>query len=265
MLEHNGLTDKLYIFVASEEEKELYVAALAGKPYRDIIIGELGITNATKAICNYFPVGQRIVFMDDDLERFFEFQKTSPDDNNLICIKDSNNLRQYIEDGFETIDKYDCGAFTASFQTNRVWLRNKPFKEIRPILLFGNFFGTRNNPELILTQWGHGEDVIRSAAYINKFGGMLVYCCIGFHTFYGKEPGGMQKSDRGSDTLATTSKASWEAYNSLDYLRAYATEPAKEKNLPFINSRIKRLPLIIKELRSRGITPKLMAWPDWGR
>ena len=73
MLAHNGLTDRLYIFVANQHEKERYEHSLKGLPYKKIIVGELGGANAVKAICRYFPKGQRILFVDDDLNRFYCF------------------------------------------------------------------------------------------------------------------------------------------------------------------------------------------------
>ena len=50
MLAHNGLTDRLYIFVANQEEKHLYEQSLHGLPYKQIIVGEKGGANATRAI-----------------------------------------------------------------------------------------------------------------------------------------------------------------------------------------------------------------------
>jgi len=81
MLAHNGLTDRLYIFVANQEEKHLYEKALEGHPYKKIVVGELGGANATRAICRFFPVGQRIIFVDDDLSSencFANSSKFSP-------------------------------------------------------------------------------------------------------------------------------------------------------------------------------------------
>ena len=90
MLAHNGLTDRLYIFVANQEEKHLYEKALEGHPYKKIVIGEIGCAAVVRSICAYFPLGQRIVFMDDDLSRFYCFDSTGKYD------KDSTKLHKYI-------------------------------------------------------------------------------------------------------------------------------------------------------------------------
>jgi hypothetical protein len=258
MLEHNGLVDRLYIFVANAAEKRLYEAALAGKPYRAIVVGKLGGANAIRAICQYFPRGQRIVFMDDDLDRFFDFARDG------AFRADSTHLHKYIVDGFETIDAHRCGAFTFSFMSNKFWLRDKPFKEIRPFTLAGNFFGTRNDPDMITTEYSHGDDLVRSVRFLEKYGGVLVYWGAGFVTRYGKEEGGLQASgNRGSDTLRKTAEVSWAEYNSDPLLQAYANPPKQESGNPFVSMKMKALPSLRKAMESRGIPIKEVKWPGW--
>jgi hypothetical protein len=260
MLEHNRLTDRLYIFVANAAEKRAYERTLVGKHYKEIIIGKLGGANAIRAICSYFPRGQRIVFMDDDLERFFDFSRIGK------FRADSTDLSQYIEDGFETIDRVNCGAFTFSFMSNKLWLEGKPFKEVRPFTLAGNFFGARNEPEMITTEYSHGDDLVRSVRYLEKYGGVLVYWRAGFVTHYGKEIGGLQASgNRGSaeETLKKTHEVSWAEYNSDPLLQAYAYPPIQEKGNPFVSMKMKALPAVRKALRERGKQRDGLIWPGW--
>ena len=146
MLAHNGLTSRLYIFVANHDEKVLYERALKGLEYKQIVIGEIGCAAVVRSICAFFPIGQRIAFMDDDLSRFYCF------DANGALDKDSKKLHKYLDDGFTAIDKYNLGAFSFSFLSNKFYLKDKPFKEFRPAPLAGSFFATRNNPKLILTK-----------------------------------------------------------------------------------------------------------------
>jgi hypothetical protein len=258
MLAHNGLTDRLYIFVADAAEKRLYEAALMGLPYRAIIVGELGGANAIRAICRYFPKRQRTVFMDDDLDRFFDFSRVGK------FRADSTELGRYLEDGFETIDRHECGAFTFSFMSNKMWLADKPFKEFRPFTLAGNFFGTRNDPAMITTEYSHGDDLVRSVRYLEKYGGVLVYWWGGFATRYGKEEGGLQASgDRGAkatNTLKRTGEVSWAEYRDDPLLQAYAMPPAQEKDNPFVSMKMKALPAVRKAMRERGTLRDGIAW-----
>ena len=258
MLAHNGLTDRLYVFVANEEELVAYEAALAGKEYRALVVGELGGAKAIRAICRYFPRGKRIVFMDDDLDRFFA--APSPTER---FVGDATNLGCYLEDGFRTIDRWGLGAFTFSFMSNRMWLRGKPFKEFRPFTLAGNFFGTRNDPDMIVTEYSHGDDLVRSVRFLERYGGALVYWWAGFVTRYGKEAGGMQQSgNRGSAaaTLARTGEVSWLEYRGDPLLQAYAHEPRQEAGNPFVSMRMKALPAVRRAMVERGVRLRSASW-----
>jgi hypothetical protein len=252
MLQHNKLTNRLFVFVANEKEHALYTAALQGCEYRDIIVGQLGGANAIRAICNYFPINQRIVFMDDDFISFFDYAEDG------TFRKDSSELASYLSRGFDAIDLYGCGAFTCSFMQNKMWLRHKPRAEIRPFTLVGGFFGARNNPDMISTEHAHGDDIVRSVRYIDRYGGVLVFWWAGFHSRYGKEPGGMQASgDRGTDTLAKTHAVSWSLYNSDPLLQAYAMPPAQEKSNQFVSMKLKKLPVIKKHMQGRCVVRDL--------
>jgi len=258
MLKHNGLTDRLYIFVANATEKRLYEAALAGQTYKAIIVGKLGGANAIRAICRYFPIDQRIAFMDDDLDRFFDFDRHGTFRGN------SSVLGEYLDDGFETIDRHGCGAFTFSFMSNKFWLKDKPFKEFRPFTLAGNFFCTRNRPEMITTEFSHGDDLVRSVRYLEKYGGVLVYWWGGFVTHYGKEEGGLQASgNRGADTLRKTAEVSWKEYSGDPLLQAYAQPPAQEKGNPFVSMKMKTLPAVRKAMRERHTLRNGLVWKGW--
>jgi hypothetical protein len=260
MLAHNGLTDRLYIFVADQAEKRRYEAALADQPYAAIIVGKLGGANAIRAICKYFPKGQRIVFMDDDLDRFFEFDKDGK------FHADSSRLGRYLEDGFETIDKHGLGGFTFSFLKNKFWLKGKAFKEFRPFTLAGNFFGVRNDPAMITTEYSHGDDLVRSVRYLERYGGALVYWWAGFDTRYGKEEGGLQASgNRGSaaETLRKTAEVSWAEYRGDPLLQAYALPPKQETGNPFVSMKMKTLPQARKMLEDRGVPHRELEWHTW--
>jgi len=262
MLAHNGLTDRLYIFVASAEEKALYEAALEGLPYRAIIVGQLGAADAIRAICSYFPVGQRILFVDDDLARFFTFAEDG------TLTKDAADLRRYIGDGFEAIDRFALGAFTFSFLSNKIYLRGKAFKEFRPFILAGCCFGARNDPAMITTTMGHGEDSQRTCRYIERYGGVLVYWWGGFATHYGREAGGMQSSgDRGSaeERLRKTEELSWEMYDADPLVRAYCQEPTNMAGGALISLKLKGLVQIRKMQTERGVPRRSIQWKWWNK
>lgn len=248
VLHDAGLTSILYIFVASPEEKQTYQAALGDRPYKEIIVGKLGGANAIRAICNYFPMGQRIVFMDDDLRAFGYVHRPA----------DLTALPDLLADGFQTIDKHNCGAFTFDFISNRFWLKDMPRKIIRPFTLAGCFFAARNEPSLIVTDTSHCDDLVRSVRYIDRYGGVLVYSGAYFRTKYATQSGGLQQSgDR-----ANTAQVVQALYDADPAIRAYAAPPFKEKQTGYTSLKLKKLPALMKAMVARGVIAVVSILPD---
>jgi hypothetical protein len=198
-LEENGLLDRLYIFVANEEEKELYLKALEGKQYKELVVGVPGCAKVLNFIVNYFPAGKPIVFADDDLYRFFTISE------NGLYTKRATNLKDYILDGFATTQEAGTNGWTFSFCSNKLYLKGKPFKEFRPYQLSGTFYGCFNEPLLAVPEGSsHCEDSVRTVQISERYGGILIYWWGGFETYYVKEPGGIQASGDRDDTKGNT-------------------------------------------------------------
>ena len=190
VLAENQLLDRLYIFVASEEERVLYAAALSGCEYKELIVGVPGGAAVSNFIVNYFPEGTPIVFADDDLYRFFTFSQDGK------YNKVAYNLKDYIVNGFQTTQLLETNGFTFSFLSNKFYLKGKPFAEFRPFFLAGNFYGAFNDKEMLTipTDFSHYDDSLRTFKILNKYKGILVFWWGGFETYYGKEAGGLQAS-----------------------------------------------------------------------
>ena len=62
--------DKIYIFVANNEEYDKYFNKIPKNLYHQIIVGELGIRNQRVFISKFFKEGINIVSCDDDIEEF---------------------------------------------------------------------------------------------------------------------------------------------------------------------------------------------------
>jgi hypothetical protein len=192
---------RIYIFVANEEEYELY-SKTCSHLVGSIIIGELGGWQQTKFIQDYFPEGTPLFFMDDDLIYFYEFEN-SPEKENFV--KNSVNLEEYILDGFQTLLQLNIlTAFTFKGMTNHFYVNGKPWKEFRTSVLHGGYWGCFNSKDFVVENYSHCDDSIRTARTIDKFGGMLTYNWIGFHNNYGTEIGGMQVTGERDDTLSKT-------------------------------------------------------------
>ena len=70
LIEGNVNKNKIFLFVANKEQYKLYEDAIPKNMYNQIIIGKKGITNQRKFIAKYFPEGQYVISMDDDVEEF---------------------------------------------------------------------------------------------------------------------------------------------------------------------------------------------------
>jgi len=256
MLKENDLLDRLYIFVANEEEKQLYLEALADKEYKELIVGVPGCAEVGNFIVNYFPVGKPIVFLDDDLCRFFVFDSTG------VAHRRASNLKNYILDGFKTLEETGTNGFSFSYISNRLWLKGKPFKEFRPWQMSGCFYGCFNDPGMLIVSTGssHCEDSVRTVQVLEKYGGVLLYWWAGFETYYCKDPGGIQATSDRDDTKATTEYFLQNTPNAKLWLKP----PQLVKQGVW---QLKILPLrsIIKNLASVGrtLTTRSFAWENF--
>ena len=128
---HNIDTKLITIFVANQEEYNIYVEAF---PNLKIILGEIGINNQRNFIRNYFNVGDLVLFIDDDIEDvlFFENEKK---------LKPIENLNEFIIESFN--ECMACGAHLWGVYpvANAFFMKSR--QEINKNLSFiiGCFFG----------------------------------------------------------------------------------------------------------------------------
>lgn len=233
MLREYELENKAYIFVADEQEHQIYSQAF---PDIKIEIGEVGCANANKAICNFFPEEKPIVFMDDDLDGFYELEGKK-------LVK--GNLDLLLKNGFS-----QGLPFTVGFMTNTMWMSNKPWIAETPAKLNGSFFAMRNNPSLCIipNDDSHNEDVIRTCKVLNHFGAIRVYNHASFKTKYGLNDGGFTKEDR-NDTLSICNRE-WEQYKK-ENIQIYFKEPRYNSKVDLWDFQMRALPTIRRLLANQ--------------
>jgi hypothetical protein len=102
--------DKIYIFVASNQEYDIYYNKIPKDLYKEIIVGELGIANQRIFISKFFKDQVKIVSCDDDIEEFHLFiskkEKAKITDLNKMFI---NNFKQ-----LEIHEAYFWGMYPVS-------------------------------------------------------------------------------------------------------------------------------------------------------
>lgn len=106
-----GQVDKrrIFIFVSDASQAELYASHVSSELYGEIVIGVKGIVPQRNFIRNYFPVGQFVVSLDDDVTRLKRLV-----DGKLQRI---NNVDDFFTQAFKTLEQrglYIWGIFSTS-------------------------------------------------------------------------------------------------------------------------------------------------------
>lgn len=252
------LKEKLFIFVANEEEQKKYMEALGDRPYNKMIIAKQGGKEAIDAISDYFDEGQNIVFLDDDHKYFFEWTEVPSNSPK----KDSKNLLRYIKDAIAVFDEKQIVAATFGFNSNYFFVRDKPFKEIRPTMLNGCAFIMKNDREIVKTMFGQCDDLERTCKVFEKYGPILLYNWTGFETQYGVTQGGMQSSgDRGDkdSKFEITKQICEELYDKSPVVKKYANPPKLDEKVGIFILKIKNITAIDKLIRPY----ERIKWPDY--
>lgn len=152
--------DRITIFVATEEQKQIY--ADAGITQK-IIVGELGITNQRNFIMNYFPMGEYIISMDDDIERLERAinEKFAPIIDLDKVFKENHQLM------LET-NRYIWGIYPVR---NLFFIRKPIHTDLKFII--GVCYGFINRRMLLDTESEGKEDVENSILHYIADGGVL--------------------------------------------------------------------------------------------
>jgi hypothetical protein len=176
-LEREGISkDIIYVFVV-EEEYDIYREKL-GEEYK-IIIGELGLINQKNFIENYFPIGQHILFLDDDIKEID------------LCGK---SLKEFIEEAFEECIKQKAFIFSIYPVWNKFYRRDKPYLTTCLNMCIGAFYGiiNRRDKDLLLTLPNDDrDDIERSILYFKKDKIVLRYNQYGYNTKFYNSIGGL--------------------------------------------------------------------------
>lgn len=193
---------RIYIFVADDEQKEIYMNTLPRNSYNKLVVGVPGIKNIRNFMPKYFPEGQHIFYMDDDIYDIYEtinpYSITSP--------KYNKKQNQHIR--LPSLHKLIKKAFSLSKKTGLtnwgVYPVLNPFfmKPTSPNIneyvstklcyIIGFMTGVINNRKAEIRTIDDKEDYERSIKYYLKDNGLLRFNNITAKTKCYKEPGGMQ-------------------------------------------------------------------------
>lgn len=178
---------KIYIFVATEEEKNIYKSILVPETYHKLIIGLPGLAKVRNFISDYFPVGKKIVNMDDDISRFIKYDENAK--RNEIHLK---SLLAVIRRGFSECARHGCRLWGIYPVANGFFMKNTVSTDLKYII--GCFWGCINpgSNEINITL-DDKEDYLRSILFYKADQCVIRLNFVAPKTNYYKEPGGMQE------------------------------------------------------------------------
>jgi hypothetical protein len=155
---------KIYIFVANQEEFDLYSKNVPTELYYKIIIGEKGIVNQRNFISNYFEKEQYIISMDDDIEELQILEN-----NKLIKLE---NINDFFIKNYELLKEKNLLIWGIYPVRNAFFMYDKITTDLRFII--GVMFGFIVNHKVILNLNSEvKEDYEQSILYYKLCGGLL--------------------------------------------------------------------------------------------
>ena len=185
---------KIYVYVANEEDYEIYKNHLNSKLYNKLVIGKKGLVPQRQFISEQWSVNKNIVFFDDDVESI---------DLSLSPKFKNHNLDYFIKDAFHECRENHSYIWGVYAVFNPFFRKTKPEMSTELKYIVGAFYGIINRPnekkvQLTITKEnGQKEDVERTLKYFINDGIVLRFNRIGFKTkYYGKEGGLGQFEER---------------------------------------------------------------------
>ena len=178
--------DRIILFVADKEEKEIYKKNVHKNLYSGkIIIGIKGILNQRNFIINYFPRGEYIISIDDDIQDIL-----IKNENKLRSIK-KKELIYLFENSYNVMKESKANIWGINMVTNPFMMQEKISTNLG--IIPAGFYGWINNPKMInKIKNDSREDVERSVMFFDKDNAIIRYMNITFKTVMKKTEGGIQ-------------------------------------------------------------------------
>ncbi len=177
---------KIFIFVADKDEEEVYRNALDKTSYNKIVVGIKGLAPVRNFIADYFPIGKKIVFCDDDIKGFLEFDASKPRKE-----KPLSDLDKLIRRGFSECMSHGCRLWGVYPTPNGFFMKDTVSTDLK--FCVGSFFGLINPGTKAMTiPVSEKEDYYRTLRMYELDGCVVRLNFVAAKTAYYKEPGGMQ-------------------------------------------------------------------------
>ena len=185
LMSYNIPEKDIYVFVASKTELIEYKNEISA----DInwVVGVRFLHKQRNFISNYFPVGTKIVWLDDDITEI-----TTLGDGKLNRLF---NLSKFVDRAFALCEKENAYIWGVYPVDNHFFMKDTITTNLRYIV--GAFYGTINRHDSDLKLYlEEKEDVLRTLQYYKKDGKVIRFNMIGIKTQYFGEGGMSVDRDR---------------------------------------------------------------------
>jgi hypothetical protein len=200
---------KIYIFVADNNEKKLYENTLEPKSYNKIVVGKPGIQHIRNFMPKYFPEKKPIVYMDDDISKISICNNNNINNDGSYDKKNNkleklSNLDGFIKNAFKYSKNQKMDNWGVYPTDNPYFMKpslknnNHVSKDLK--FLIGFLTGVINNRKAEIRSIGDKEDYERTIKYYLKDNGVLRYNNVSCNTNCYKEPGGIQATRKKEDS-----------------------------------------------------------------
>lgn len=197
------------IFVSDTSEAALYEEALKKAPdiNANIIVGVRGIPNQRNFIQKYYPEGEELVMIDDDITVINGKNKNGD-------MRPVKKLSQLISSGFEICKAH--GTIYWGIGSNSIPIQLRQSYSYGFIYIVGNFIGLINDKSGAVyvdeglkyktrLEFKSGKESHERAILVTKkYGGVIKLMGFGLVSKYWKEPGGHQisRTPEGEKTIS---------------------------------------------------------------
>lgn len=192
-LQRTDIKADIYVFTADEQDTKLYRAKLP--KHIKVVQGVRGIPNQRNFIQRYFPEGERLVFIDDDLKDIIGLTAAGKRTK-------ATRMHAFLQRAFELTELYEMRMFGINSTNSN--LEMKHTISAGRIYLVGNFYGLINTHSILVDEGQHiktrrnfkaGKESHERALLMNALhGGVLKFRAYGVVSKYWGVPGGHQVS-----------------------------------------------------------------------
>lgn len=175
--------NRIHLFVANQQQYKLYEENVPKNLYGKIIIGKKGITNQRIFIASYFPEGQYVISMDDDVEQF-EILKGEK----LVKL---TNINEFFNDAYKLMKKEKIYIWGIYPVRNPFFMYKETTTDLRFIIGVTFGFIVRHDKDLKMSIKAETkEDYEQTILYFLKDGGVIRFNNITVKTKF-NAPGGL--------------------------------------------------------------------------